>query len=109
MVMRGHIDVKEPFINHVKYNHQRRDLFHLWSAKNYGHTFGLREYNKFLSFKEYLEMPIDLIEDLLEGYGRGTEELIKQRKQAADKAASTAQQMTKNEEAAIRAAHKGEK
>lgn len=112
MVKRDQINLKESFSNHVVYNHQRRDLFHLWSAKNFGHAFGMREYSKFLSLKESLEFPIDLIEDVLEGYARGTEELAKLRKEAADKAAREAASgvgLNTSEQAAIAAAKRGDR
>lgn len=112
MVKRDQIGLKESFSNHVIYNHQRRDLFHLWSAKNFGHAFGMREYSKFISLKESLDFPIDLIEDILEGYARGTEELVKLRKEANDKAARDAKTgagLNVSEQAALAAAKRGDK
>lgn len=112
MVMRGWIHITESDSNQVRYNLQRRDVFHLWSAKNVGHAFGLREYSKFLSFKDYIEMPIDLMDDLLEGYGRGAEELVDLKKKAADKAArdaANAAGLDKAEAAALAAAQRGNK
>lgn len=110
MIMRGWVHVSESDNAQIRYNHQRRDLFHLWSAKNVGHTFGLREYSRFLPFKDYLEIPIDLLDDLLEGNGRGAEELALLKKKAADRAAADAARDTgldKNEVAAIAAAQRG--
>jgi hypothetical protein len=111
MVMRGWVGINDPGINQLKYNHQRRDLFHLWSAKSFGHTFGMREYSKLMSIKEYMEMPIDIIDDLLEGYGRGTEELAKSRAAAAKKAADEAKRgsLSESELAAMAAAQRGDK
>lgn len=112
MIMRGWVHVTESDNAQIRYNHQRRDLFHLWSAKNVGYTFGLREYSRFLSFKDYLEVPIDLIDDLLEGYGRGTEELATQKKRQAEdaaKAAARAAGMDKEQAAALLAAQRGNK
>lgn len=112
MVMRGWVGVNDTGNGQIKYNHQRRDLFHLWSAKNFGHAFGMREYSKFLSFKEYIDMPMDITDDLLEGYARGTEDLAKLRKKAADKAAADAARnagLDKTETAALAAAQRGNK
>lgn len=112
MIMRGWVHVNESDNAQIRYNHQRRDLFHLWSAKNIGYTFGLREYSRFLSFKDYLEAPIDLIDDLLEGYGRGTEELATQKKRQAEEAAKIAARnagMDKDQTAALLAAQRGNK
>jgi len=104
MVMRGLIDIKESPGNHIIYNHQNRDLFHLFSAKSFGHTFGFREYSKFMSIKEFLDSPVDILDDVLEGFGRGTEDLMAQREKAAKDAAKKAGSITANEEAALRAA-----
>jgi hypothetical protein len=112
MVMRGWVGDNQNGNPQLKYNHQRRDLFHLWSAKNFGHTFGSREYSKFLSLKDCLEMPIDLMDDILEGVGRGQEDLAKQKKAAADRAAAQAASghgMNKSELAALQAAQRGDK
>lgn len=112
MVMHGWVGLEQNGNAQLKFNHQRRDLFHLWSAKNFGYTFGIREYNKFLSLKEYFEMPIDLMDDILEGYGRSREDLAKQQKHAADRAASLAASgngLNKSEMAAVAAAQRGDK
>lgn len=85
MIMRGHIGEGETLSNHIRYNHQRKDPSHIFSAKAFGYAFGYREYEKFLTFKDYLDMPIDMIEDLLEGYSRGTEELMIEKKREAEK------------------------
>jgi len=112
MVMRGWINLDEDFSKHVIYNHQARDLFHLWSAKNFGYTFGEQEYGKFLSMREFLDMPVDFLADLLEGYGRGTRDLIKANQEAAKRAAEEAKRKagsSKAEQAAIASAQRGEK
>lgn len=88
MIIYGYIGEAEPLSNHIKYNHQRRDSAHVFSAKAFGYAFGFREYEKFLTFKDYLDLPVDILEDLLEGYSRGTEELLTEKKRIADKIAA---------------------
>lgn len=106
LIMYGYVNKGEPLAKHIRYNHQRKDSFHLFSAKNFGHTFGLREYSKFIGFKDYIDLPIDVVDDLLEGYGAGQEELTKLR----EKAARDAARKTENsipEKAAIKNANRG--
>lgn len=112
MVMRGWIGGDENFSNHVKYNHQTRDLFHLWSAKNFGYTFGEQELNKIMSLDDYLNMPIDFSDDLLEGYGRGAKDRAKAAQEAARRAAQLAKQGNNPDEAekaAMAMAQRGDK
>lgn len=106
MIMRGQLGVMEPPQNHIIYNHQTRDLFHLYSAKNFGYAFGSKEYSKFLSIKEFLDINVDILDDILEGYGRGAEDLIKQREKAALDAARR-NKTGEAELAAIKNANKG--
>lgn len=107
-VMYGHVSEKDPTNEHLRYNYQRTDLFHLYSAKNLGYTYGVRKYSKFLGLKDYIDMPIDFIDDLLEGYGRGTEDLIKSEAAAAKEAARLAgQKQTEGERTAMKMANKG--
>ncbi|AEV89531.1 hypothetical protein OBP_094 [Pseudomonas phage OBP] len=86
----GYISDKEPFVNHIKFNTQLRDCYHPWSASSVGHTYGIREYEKVISLKDYMTMPVDLTEDLLEAVVRGQADLAKLKKEAADKAARAA-------------------
>ena len=88
MIIYGHIGEKEPLSSHIRYNHQRIDSAHIFSAKAFGYAFGFREYEKFLNFKNYLDTPVDILEDLLEGYSRGTEDLLTEKKRIADKIAA---------------------
>lgn len=88
MIIYGHIGEKEPLSNHIRYNHQRIDSAHIFSAKAFGYAFGFREYEKYLTIKHYLDTPVDILEDLLEGYSRGTEELLIEKKRLADKIAA---------------------
>lgn len=74
--------------SHLKYNTNTRNYFHPWSAKVQAATFGLREYSKFMSFKDYLDMPSDLIEDFIEGLVEGEQAAIKAKLEAAKREAS---------------------
>lgn len=96
MMMYGHVGEKEPLSNHIKYNHQRRDFAHIFSAKGFGYAFGFREYEKFLTVKDYLDMPITHIEDILEGINRGTEDVLIEKKKIADKLAAAEKSKAQN-------------
>lgn len=71
MIKYGYVSEQEPFANHLNYNGKRREFFHPWSIKNVGITFGAREYSKYIPLHEYIKMPFDLSEDLLEGVMEG--------------------------------------
>jgi hypothetical protein len=107
-IMYGHLQKDEPQENDLKYNHQRRDGAHVWSGKNVGYNYGFREYSKFIGFKDYIEVGVDLIDDLLEGYGRGTEDfLIAKAKAEKDAANRNKGKMDKEEQAAMNLITKG--
>lgn len=97
LMMYGYVNENEPLINHIRYNHQRRDHAHIFSAKGFGYAFGFREYESKLSVKHYLELPIDQIEDVLEGINRGTEHLLTEKKKLADKLAADEKRKAENQ------------
>lgn len=82
----GYITEQESFSTHIKYNKSTRDFFHPFSHKAVGETFGFREYDKLIPIYDYLRMPVDVTEDILEGIGRGQQRLAKLKEQAAKQA-----------------------
>lgn len=67
----GWVSEKESMATAIDYNHKRRDFFHVFSAKSIGETFGRREYDVLIPLKDYMDSPMHLIEDLLEGVAEG--------------------------------------
>lgn len=88
MIKYGYISEQESMSSHLRYNTNTRDFFHPWSAKVIGHTFGVREYSKFMPFKDYLEMPVDFIEDFIEGLVEGEQAAIKAKMDAVKREAT---------------------
>lgn len=106
MLKYGYISEQEPLSNHIKYNTKTKDYFHPWSGKVLGQTFGVREYSKFLPLKDYLELPVDLIEDILEGIVVGEKDAIKAKLEAAKREASKQGGSTDPQKAAMALAQK---
>lgn len=86
-VQYGYIGISELQFRHIKFNSTVRSFYHPWAADQWGHTYGVREYEKVIPLKDYMTLPVDLVDDLLEGVLRGQTDLIKIRKEAADKVA----------------------
>lgn len=107
MIKYGYCVPAENLSSHLIYNEQTRDYYHPLSGKAFGDTFGIREYNKWLPLKDYLEMPVDLIDDILEGVAKGQEKLTKLKAKAAEKAAQQAGGVNDPMLAAMRNANKG--
>uniref|UniRef100_A0AAU8KZE4 Uncharacterized protein n=1 Tax=Pantoea phage Survivor TaxID=3232176 RepID=A0AAU8KZE4_9CAUD len=106
MLKYGYIGPGENLSSYLVYNEQLNDYYHPLSGKAFGETFGLREYNKWLPLKDYLEMPVDTIDDILEGVARGQEKLAKLKAEAAKRAAQQSGQSNDPQTAAIRNAMK---
>ncbi|UOX39621.1 hypothetical protein [Aeromonas phage ZPAH34] len=79
----GWVNEKETMANTLVYNHQRRDFFHIFSIKSIGETFGLREYDTLIPLKDYMDSPVNLIDDLLEGVAVGKRKAKEQAQRAA--------------------------
>jgi len=88
----GYVSDGEPLSNTLKYNKAARDSYHPWSKQAVGETFGAREYSKLIPIADYINLPVDIADDLLEGIARGEESAAKARaaaiKAAEDKARS---------------------
>ncbi|WNV45854.1 hypothetical protein [Aeromonas phage AerS_266] len=79
----GWVNEKETMANALIYNHQRKDFFHIFSVKSIGETFGLREYDSLIPLKDYMDSPVNLIDDLLEGVAIGKRKAKEQAQRAA--------------------------
>lgn len=82
MLMHGWISDQENMLTGIRYNRARKEFSHRWSAHSFGRMFGVREYNELLPLKDFLEMPILVIEDILEGVAAGTTAIKKAREDA---------------------------
>ncbi|QGH71931.1 hypothetical protein N1M2_68 [Klebsiella phage N1M2] len=109
MIKYGYIAEQESMSSHLRYNTNTRDYFHPWAAKVIGHTFGAREYSKFIPFKDYLEMPVDFIEDFIEGLAEGEQAVVKAKLEAAKREASKQGGVGDPHQAAIALAQKSNK
>ena len=107
MLKYGYINIGENLSSYLVYNDQLKDYHHPLSARAFGETFGLREYQKWIPLQDYLNMPIDLIDDVLEGVAKGNEKNLKLKAEAAKKAAQQSGGVTDPQAAAIRNAQKG--
>lgn len=107
MLKYGYINIGENLSSYLVYNEQLKDYHHPLSARAYGETFGLREYEKYVQLPDYLNMPVDLIDDILEGVAKGREKNLKLKAEAAKQAAQKAGQSNDPQVAAIRNAQKG--
>lgn len=87
MIKYGYISEKDSFSAHGRYNTQLKDCFHPWAGKIVGETFGSREYGKLIPIKDYLSMPVDIIDDILEGIAIGEDKNLKAKQKAAEQAA----------------------
>lgn len=90
MIKYGYIGDNEPVSNHLRFNKASLEFSHPWAAHIVGETFGSREYGKLIPIKDYFEMPVDLVEDILEGVARGEEKAAKARAAAIRRAESQA-------------------
>lgn len=86
MLRFGYLTEKEPMAAHIKYNKNTRDHFHPFAGKAVGELFGFREYEKYMPILDYLEMPVNITEDLLEGIGQGQKRLNELKENAARQA-----------------------
>jgi hypothetical protein len=105
----GYLAHNEPVSNHVNFNTQLKDCYHPWSMRSFGHTFGMREYKNFMSLHDYMHMPMDIMEDLVEGVIKGEADLAEAKRKAAEKAARAAGGVTDPTKAAINNANREEK
>lgn len=107
MLKYGYINIGENLSSYLVYNDQLKDYHHPLSGRAFGETFGLREYSKWIKLTDYLNMPIDVIDDILEGVAKGEEKNAKLKAEAAKRAAQASGQTNDPQAAAIRNAHKG--
>lgn len=107
MLKYGYVGETEHLSNYLTFNEQLRDSYHPFSGKSFGDTFGSREYNKWLPLKDYLEMPVDVIDDILEGVAHGEIKAAKLKAEAAKRAAQQAGNASDPQTAAINNATKG--
>ena len=107
MLKYGYINIGENLSSYLTYNDQLNDYHHPLSGSAFGETFGLRDYEKWIPLQDYLTMPVDLIDDILEGVAKGCEKKAKLRAEAAKKAAQQAGGVGDPQLAAITNAQKG--
>lgn len=107
MLKYGYVNFGENLSSYLVYNEQLKDYYHPLSGKAFGETFGLREYSKWIQLSDYLHMPIDVIDDILEGVAKGQEKNLKLKAEAAKRAAQQAGNSNDPQQAAIRNAQKG--
>ena len=67
----GWVADREPMINTIKYNRNRRDSYHQFSAAAIGEMFGFREYEEIIPLKDYLTLPCNVVEDIVDSVAVG--------------------------------------
>lgn len=85
MMRYGWISDNESLLNSVKYNLSRTSYYHPFSVTTIGEAFGYNEYKEFMPLSEYMNSPINMIDDLLSGVAKGEHRLKEElkRKRAA--------------------------
>lgn len=71
MVQYGWVSEKESLSNILGYNRSRIEGYHIFAAQAQGEVFGYREYNSLITLDAYMNSPVNLIEDLLDGVAVG--------------------------------------
>lgn len=82
MMRYGWVTEREPMSNTIKYNRQRRDSTHQFSATAFGEMFGFREYGEILPLKDFLTLPCNVVEDIIDSVAIGK----RKAKELADRA-----------------------
>lgn len=90
MLRHGYIANADFFAGHGLYNTKLKDTFHPWAASTVGEAFGSREYSRLIPLSDYLSMPVDILDDILEGVARGEQVALRARQAAAELAARQA-------------------
>lgn len=73
----GQIGFNESMTSAITYNKSRVEFFHPWSVMEIGKSYGFREYNSLIPIKDFMSMPVDIIDDLLDGVAQGMKEIKK--------------------------------
>ncbi|QFR59472.1 hypothetical protein PS2_0081 [Aeromonas phage PS2] len=71
MMKFGWVADREPLSNTIKYNRARRDSSHQFSATAVGEMFGFREYGEILPLKDFLTLPCNVLEDIIDSVAVG--------------------------------------
>ena len=71
MMKFGWVADKEPLSNTIKYNRNRRESNHQFSAAAIGEMFGFREYGEIIPLKDYLTLPCNVVEDIVDSVAVG--------------------------------------
>lgn len=96
MKSRGWISERDSFSILLCYNRSLREYTHRWSPSSFGEMFGYREYSEIIPLKEFLTTPMAVVEDILEGVGKGRTDIKK-----AKDAARSADEKRKEDPASI--------
>lgn len=83
MLQYGWVDEKTNMVEGIKFNPNKTDYYHFLSAQSIGDMFGYNEYDQILPLKDFMEAPVDVIEDLLNGVATGRRRAKEEAERAA--------------------------
>lgn len=67
----GWMNERESMIEMVKFNPNQKDYYHFLSIRAIGEAFGYNEYDQLMPLKDFMDSPVDIIDDLLSGVAAG--------------------------------------